>query len=202
MKTFVSLACALLVASTAFAADWLAVAKTIRESIVEISIGEKGACTGGVIDDARDNVLTAAHCDNTESGKDLFVDGKPAKVKFKDIKTDLMVLFVDGIDRPALSLAKHDPEVGEEIASYGFGWNLEKPLFRVGHISVESIALEGYERAQRLGIDASFVGGQSGGPVINAAGEIVMVVQLTNPEAGWGVGAEVIADKVGKYFTK
>jgi len=191
-----------LFAGPVYAADWLAVAKTIRESIVEISIGEKGACTGFVIDDARDYVLTAAHCDNTESGKDLFVDSRPAKVKAKDIKADLMVLFVEDIDRPALKLAKHDPEIGEEIASYGYGWALEKPLFRVAHVSVDNITLEGYERAQRYGIDASFVGGQSGGPVFNATGEIIMIVQLGNDQAGFGVGAETIEDKVGKYFAK
>ena len=120
----------------------------------------------------------------------------------RTIKSALMVLFVEDIDRPALKLAKHDPEIGEEIASYGFGWALEKPLFRVAHVSVDGVSLEGYERAQRYGIDASFVGGQSGGPVFNPLGEVVMIVQLGNDQAGFGVGAEVLEDKVGKYFTK
>lgn len=200
MKRVVAVVVAVGVMSgSAFAAEWATVAKTVRESIVEIAIGTVGACSGFVIDAERDFVLTAAHCDNEESGKDLFVDLRPAKVVAKDTKQDLMVLLVPGIDRPALNLAKDNPKVGDEVASYGFGYALEEPLFRVAHVSGRDIALE---RSRVLAIDATFVGGQSGGPVVNAAGEVVMIVQAGTASVGVGVGAETMGEKVGRYFSK
>src|SRR3990167_5420751 len=104
--------------SMLYAADWTHIAPVVRESIVEIAIGTQGGCTGFVIDNDHDLVLTAAHCDNpAKSGEDLYADSIPARVRAKDTKNDLMVLYVEGLDRPALAVAKHNPEVGEELAS-------------------------------------------------------------------------------------
>jgi hypothetical protein len=50
--------------------------------------------------------------------------------------------------------------------------------------------------------DAAFVGGQSGGPCINAAGEVVMIVQRANGLVGVGLGAEQIRSRVGRYLEK
>jgi S1-C subfamily serine protease len=44
--------------------------------------------------------------------------------------------------------------------------------------------------------------GQSGGPAINAAGEVVMMVQRTTSAVGIGVGAETIRARMGRYFEK
>ncbi len=50
--------------------------------------------------------------------------------------------------------------------------------------------------------DAAFVSGQSGGPCVNAAGEVVMMVQRGSSTVGLGVGAETIKNKAGRYFQK
>jgi S1-C subfamily serine protease len=177
------------------AADWVVVAKAVKGSIVDIA-SEGGKCTGFVSDDKQDFVVTAAHCD----GKEIFADSMPAKVKLKDLKNDLMVLYVEGVDRPALRLAKHDPEVGAQVASYGWGYALNQPLFRATHVSAQDMTVPGFEAARYFAVDTAFVGGQSGGPVVNEAGEVVMIVQLGNDVAGWGVGAELIEEKLGRYF--
>jgi S1-C subfamily serine protease len=194
----VATAFVLSLATSAFAADWAAVAPKLRDSVVEISITTdegQGACTGFVIDNERDFVLTAAHCD----GKVLYVDNLKAEVKAKDDKRDLMVLYVKDIDRPALKLAKKAPNVGDEVASFGYGFALEQPLMRVTHISAKDIAIE---RARYTVVDAVFVGGQSGGPVVNTVGEVVMIVQLGGNGVGLGVDSEIIDDKVGRFFSK
>jgi S1-C subfamily serine protease len=199
-RILAALAALSLLVSPVLAFDWVGVATATKQSVVEIAStradGNGSACTGAVIDDDRDFVLTAAHCDGVPGS--VFVDNLPAEVRAKDEKRDLLVLYVKGIDRPALKLAKADPKVGEEVASYGYGYALEQPLFRVAHISAGDIAVE---RARLFTIDASFVSGQSGGPVVNTAGEIVMIVQLGNPYVGLGVGAEVLEDKVGRFFS-
>jgi S1-C subfamily serine protease len=180
------------------AADWSVIAADARDSIVEIAISSEagepaGACTGFVSDNDRDFVVTAAHCD----GPKVFADNMPAKVRMKDVKNDLMVLHVDGIDRPALKLAAEDPKIGAEVASFGFGYALERPLFRVAHVSAADIAIE---RGRYFAVDATFVPGQSGGPVVNEQGQVVMLVQMGTNVVGLGVGTETIKDKVGRFF--
>lgn len=178
--------------------DWRIAAEKIAKSAVFIE-SQGGSCTGFVIDNDRDYVLTAAHCD----GEKLFADQSPAKVVHKDAKKDLLVVHIDDLDRPALKLAKDNPRTGDEVASFGYGYGLERPMFRVTHISDDKIYIP-YEGigGPLMAVDTTFVPGQSGGPVINADGEVVMIVQLGTPMVGFGVGAEVIKDRIGKYFSK
>jgi S1-C subfamily serine protease len=180
----------------------------VEKSIV--TIGQTDThCTGFVINDQAkskdenkkdvDYILTADHCDT----KDLLADNTPARVIYKVAKKDLLVLEVDDTERPALKLAKEDPKIGDEVASYGYGFALERPMFRVTHIADDKT----YIPEEGIGgpfivTDAVFVGGQSGGPVVNTQGEVVMIVQRGGSGVGLGVGAEVIKAKAGKYFAK
>lgn len=188
---------------------WTTVAEQVKRSTVFVQIGEQGSCTGFIINDKAkggedkkddvDYILTAAHCD----GSKLWVGGAPAIVKSKDSKKDLMVVEVENLNKPALRLAAKDPEVGDEVASFGFGYGLEDPMFRVANVAAKGLYIphDGIG-GPFISINASFVPGQSGGPVLNHAGEIVMVVQLGTPVVGFGVGAEIIQDKVGRFFSQ
>ena len=53
-----------------------------------------------------------------------------------------------------------------------------------------------------VSLDSAFVGGQSGGPVVNAAGEVVLIVQRASNTVGIGVGADVIRERMGRFFGK
>jgi hypothetical protein len=119
-------------------ADWSGVADTLSKSVVYIE-SKGGSCTGFVINAKATNkdkedvdyILTAAHCE----GAELYADQTAAHVLWKDTKKDLMVLEVANLDRPALKLAKDNPKIGEDVASYGYGWGLERPMFRTAHVS-------------------------------------------------------------------
>ena len=178
--------------------DWTVVAAKLRDSVVNIETSEDGRCSGFVIDNVRDFVMTAAHC----AGEEMYVDSEPAVVRAKDVKNDLMVLYVKGIDHDALSMATADPKIGEPVATYGFGWGLERPLFRTGHISDNKAMVPGIEGGPWVIVDAAFIPGQSGGPVVNLKGELVSIVLRTSDRDGFGAGVEVIRDKFGKYFTR
>lgn|SRR3990167_1283654 len=194
-RVFLALAAVVVFTIPAIAADWTIIASKLRESIVSIE-NEDGRCSGFVIDNDRDFVLTAAHCD----GKELYVDLSPAKIRAKDVKNDLMVLFVEGIDRPALKLGNR-PKIGDDVASYGFGWGWERPLFRLAHVSDDNTIVPQIEGGPWIVVDADFIPGQSGGPIVNTKGEVVSIVQRTGGGLGLGVGSDVIAAKMGKYFT-
>jgi S1-C subfamily serine protease len=176
--------------------SWIKTAQLVRESMVNIESTD-GRCTGFVIDNDRDFVLTAAHCD----GKEMYVDLAPAKVRAKDVKNDLMVLYVEGIDRPAMKPAAKNPQIGEQVASYGFGAGWERPMFRLTHVSDNQMMVPDIEGGPWIVLDASFIPGQSGGAIFNMRGEVVSIVQRGTSGLGLGVGVEIIMSKVGRYFT-
>ncbi len=180
---------------------WTAVSNQLEDSIyyLEVLAGTEvqGSCTAFMIDNSKHLVLTAAHCD----GEKMLVDGTATYRVFKDERKDLMVLRASGVEGPNIKLAAADPDRGDEVASMGYGAGLVDPMFRIAHVSNVRLDIEGLS-GPFIMIDAGFVGGQSGGPVVNDKGELVMIVQRGNDSLGIGVGVEIIRDKVGKYFAK
>jgi S1-C subfamily serine protease len=204
MRTAAAVLAALVLAAPSLTASnpWAPLVEKLEKAVLYIE-HEKGACTGFVINTEKRYILTAAHCDADTPQARLLVDGETATIVYKETKKDLMVVQVGSLDRPALVIAKKNPERGEMLASFGFGYALERPMLRITHVSDDKthIPYDGIGGPFMV-VDTGFVGGQSGGPVINAAGEVVIVVQRGNPSVGIGVGAEVIRDKVGKYLPK
>ena len=180
--------------------DWTTIAKKVSPSVVSVQRSGGGTCTGFIINatvkNDLDYVMTAAHC----AGPELFADNAVARVIWKDTTHDLMVLEVANTGRPALRLATSNPEIGAEVASYGYGMALARPIFRTAHVSDDEAELPEVEGGPFVMIDAALVGGQSGGPVVNTAGEVVMIVQRTTNAVGVGVGAKRIASRAGRYF--
>jgi S1-C subfamily serine protease len=187
----------LFIANPVFATDWTAQAKKLKDSILYVETKE-GSCSSSVIDTTRHYVLTAAHCD----GPEMFVDQTPAKVVAKDVKADLLVVETKATeDHPALKLATKNPQTGQEVATYGYGYGLEQPLFRTHHVSENEAQIP--ELPYRyVFVDTAFLPGQSGGPIVDLNMNIVGIVQRGNETIGLGVGAEIIKSKMGKYFEK
>lgn len=186
--------------------EWASIADKLAKSVVYIET-KQGSCTGFEINDAAvnkdkesvDYILTAAHCD----GDSLYADQATAKVVAKDTKKDLLVLEVPDLNRPALVIAQHNPKTGDEVASLGYGWGLERPMFRTAHVSDDKTYIpEDGIGGPLIVIDAQYVPGQSGGPVVNTAGEVVSIVQRGGQGVGLGVGAETLRDKIGRWLQK
>lgn len=181
---------------------WAPVAEKLSRSVVFLQ-NDDGSCTGFVIHTSwgekhdKDLVLSAAHC----YGLGLYVDQEPAKVVSIDKQKDLLVLEIDDTGRPALRLAKSNPKQGDSVASFGYGYGLERPMLRITTIADDNTYIpENGIGGPLMVTDAAFVSGQSGGPCVNAAGEVVMIVQRASGAVGLGVGAETIKSKTGKYW--
>ncbi len=186
--------------ATATTTDWVDVAKKLSDSVVpfttkfEVHYG----CSGFVINKEKNYVLSDSHCQIDT----MYVDKVPAVVVAVDIQQDLMVVEVKGLDKPALKLSDAKPKRGQAIATDGYGMVLLNSLFRTAFVSAVDVPLEGIRGGPFVITDAGFVGGQSGGPGVNELGEVVMIVQRASGLVGVGVSAEIIKDRVGKYFEK
>lgn len=178
---------------------WPGVAKRAASAIVSVKTDD-GSCSGSVIDVARKYVLTAEHC----AGTNIFADRVAATIVSKDSDEDLMILKVPELDpaRTALTLAARNPEIQVQVLSCGFGYALKRPFWRSARITDTEIVVPGLT-STFIGTDAPFIGGMSGGPVLDVAGNIVAIVQRGDGGAlGIGVGAETIRDRMGRFFAQ
>jgi S1-C subfamily serine protease len=183
------------------ASVWTLIAQKLTPSVYYLEALDKdgnvfGSCTGFAINQAKGYFLTASHCD----GEKVRIAGTASFKMFKDERKDLMVLRAINLDLgPAIKLAKTDPDIGTAVASIGYGFGLEQPMFRLGNISHTRIEIEELSGPFVM-IDANYVPGQSGGPVLNDQGELVSIVQRGAAGFGFGVGVDTIRDRVGRYF--
>ncbi len=186
---------AFILAPSLVSADWKLTIEKLVQSTVLIETSQ-GTCSGFVINEPEKLVLTAAHCYDAAQ---MFIDGKPlTKVIDRDLKKDLIVVFVDGLDKPALPLGKENPAVGDQVASYGYGHYLNVPLFRRHTVSASDVFID--KDGPHLRFDSALIAGMSGGPIVTEDGLVVSIVQLGSNTAGLGVGVKTIRDSVGKYF--
>jgi S1-C subfamily serine protease len=116
-----------------------------------------------------------------------------------------MILEVKDLDpaREALKLAAGDPDIGQEVMSAGYGYALERPFFRKAMVSDNAVMIpEGGIGGPFIGVDSGFIGGQSGGPVVDINGDVVSIVQRASDKLGIGVGASVIRARMGRFWAQ
>lgn len=164
----------------------------VKESLVMINIGreddKEGVCTGFVVDPAG-RIVTAQHC--VEGAKWLKVDGEDTHV----LKVEGWVALLDGIPgkHPPIRIAKDLPTVLETVWTFGTpnGWGVFVFERRVASI----LQPEG-EKHHDVFMDGEVGFGMSGGPIVNAKGEVVAVNQMTFSPGGFsmGCGLEVVRE--------
>ncbi len=180
------------------AQTWATVVDKLEKSVVQLAVN----CSGFVINTEKHYVLTAAHCGPDDIAKPFLVDSRPSKIVAIDLHKDFLVVEVPELDRPQLQMADRNPEIGDMLASYGFGYGLERPMLRLAYVSQDRALIADAGPGEWVMLDSAFVGGQSGAPVVNLKGEVVMLVQMASDRVGLGRGIETIRDRVGKYWGK
>ena len=147
-----------------------------------------------------DLVVTAAHVvAGEEDTSVLTADGAPfpAQTVVFDVKNDLAVLRVNGLDEPALRVA--DAHSGDRVAILGYPQN-GAFASRPGRIGA-TLAVAGqdaYGNGPVFRTVTSFRGrvthGNSGGPVVNGKGEVETTVFASRPgsDAGYGVPSGIV----------
>jgi serine protease Do len=153
-----------------------AMAQRVQRSMVLIQNGHNGA-GGGVIWERDGMILTNNHVVPLERAKVIMPDGSelPAQVRARDPEIDLALLHVDAVDLPSALIAdSRNIRIGELAFAIGHPWG-QRNFVTVGVVS-------GLGKAQTHGqrgsvdiirTDAGLAPGNSGGPLVNAAGAVI-----------------------------
>lgn len=150
------------------------------DSLAQVTTGEGGVCTAFSVDDQRQLFLTAAHCE----GPDLRLDDERAGVMFYDKDADVMVLLVPAVRKPALHPAT-PTQTGDAIAAYGYAYGWPVPQVRKGTAAIGAARISGMP-GNWLVTDFALVGGMSGGPIVDASGDVVAMTQRGSEQSGLG----------------
>lgn len=167
-----------------------AVVRITASKEVETFFGTVNAnvvCSGFVI--APQRVLTAQHCvaDNMQA------DGKKVVVLKTDEFLDLALLYVKGLQREPLTIGNRTPELEEMLTAVGYAEGFTK--LTVMTVQVKIVDYTPWpEVPPSTWVMPTYVGGMSGGPVVDASGAVVSIVQAgtLSGSMGFGVGTQLI----------
>lgn len=160
---------------------------TVSNSIVRITglkDGEPYVCTGFVI--MPSYILTAEHC----LGDAMRADGQTAAFLRSDPFYDLALVRAVSA-RPATHFRDRDVAVLEHLTAVGYAYGLP----RLTVLPVQAILVNVQPTAQEppgLFVSPQYIQGMSGGPVLDAWGDVVGMVQQRNGGVGFGVTVPLI----------
>jgi len=143
------------------------------------------ACTGFLIADMR--VLTAAHC----LGEQMTVAGQIVTDRVGDEYYDLALLTVPGLHGVVLLLRDIPVVRFSYFAALGhaYGWQ-RLSIFHVRLYHIDLSPAEGMRPG--LLVKPGYIGGMSGGPLIDVDGRVAGICQASNQDLGYGIGATLI----------
>lgn len=164
-------------------------------------VGGTGCSGGGLVGSAfvagERLVLTAAHVVAGARTVDLRFPGRepvPADVVVLDAGDDTAVLRVDTDLPPALALATTPVVAGEPVVVVGYPLAEHEVRTTISRVTAldESVVLEGHLLRDVLALDAQVPIGTSGGPVVDAAGQVHGMVSAQVPGRGGRDSSQVV----------
>lgn len=165
------------------------------------------AVGSGFVVDKTGYIITNAHVVDNASRITVKLDSGEeftAKIVGADDETDIAVLKIDaGKDLPAVSFGDPDnAEVGDWVLAIGSPFGLAKSV-TAGIISQKKRETPGTSAFQKfIQTDAAINRGNSGGPLVNMAGEVIGVnsqIATTNGDSN-GVGFALPADETSRVY--
>lgn len=150
-----------------------------------MSEGHEYGCSAIAI--AERKWLTAAHC----MGEKMMLDGHPAFMIAQDVSLDLAVIVSDYV-KPALHIRVAPLTRQEEVIGLGFGYSWKYPTITRHRVMILDYTPWPGDVAPGTWFSGGFIGGQSGGAVIDVSGLVVGVIQRGDAQVGYGVNSAKI----------
>lgn len=159
-----------------FSASTNALLQEAKRSLVIVQ-GHRFGAGAGIIWRKDGIILTNGHVVNRRSPRVILPDNTEytARVLAKGPMYDLAVLQIDADDLPAVKMADPDGlRVGELVFALGHPWG-QRAYVTAGIISgLSEVEVRGNRDTMRvIRTDATLAPGNSGGPLINARGEVI-----------------------------
>jgi serine protease Do len=167
--------------------------------------GHRYGAGSGIIWDANGLILTNNHVVGRHTPVVLLQDDREyeAKLVARDPDVDLALLSIDVAGLTPLKAASVSPRVGEMVFAFGHPWGQRNTVTR-GIVSALVTAQN--RRGDKLPIvrsDAPLAPGNSGGPLVNASGEVVGInAMIVGGDQSVSIAASVATDFVKKALAK
>jgi putative serine protease PepD len=169
---------------------------------------ERTTATGtGIVLDGRGNILTADHVVRRASSVTVtFSNGttRTARILGQDASTDVAVLHIDpaGLTLHPLALGNASAlQVGDPVAAIGDPFDYQRSMSTgiVSGLDRTIQGLNGFSVGHAIQTDAAIDPGNSGGPLVNARGQVIGIVDQiatgnSGAETSTGVGFAVSID--------
>lgn len=186
MKTMIPLL--LLLASPVLAAT--------ESAAVRLSSGCSGVC---ISEDGL--ILTAEHCGSEKTIKVTFLDGQTATAQLvhaapKNHTDEAQTYQIDSGGKYPFAVVSDKPaKAGEQVWTVGYpAGNYQKNRGKVRRVGFTATQIDGFDVRLSDGIvtDWNSDGGHSGGPLFNAAGEVVGLLSMSGESDSYWIGHKSI----------
>ncbi len=167
--------------------------------------GRRFGAGAGIVWDANGLILTNHHVVGRHLPIVLLQDDREFETKLvaRDPDVDLALLSIDVTGLTPLKPAAVPPRVGEMVFAFGHPWGQRNTVTR-GIVSALVSAQN--RRGEKLPIvrsDASLAPGNSGGPLVNAKGEVIGInAMIVGGDQSVSIAASVAEEFVKKALEK
>lgn len=163
--------------------------------------GHRYGAGAGIVWDANGLILTNNHVVGRRTPSVILQnDGEyESRLLARDPDVDLALLSIDAAGLPPLNPASVSPRVGEMVFAFGHPWGQRNTVTR-GIVSALTFAQN--RRGDKLPIvrsDVPLAPGNSGGPLVNASGEVIGInAMIVGGDQSVSIAASVANDFVRK----
>jgi serine protease Do len=167
--------------------------------------GHRFGAGSGIVWDANGLILTNNHVIGRRTPIVILQDDREyeSKLLARDPDVDLALLSIDAIGLTPLQPADVSPRVGEMVFAFGHPWGQRNTVTR-GIVSALVSAQN--RRGETLPVvrsDAPLAPGNSGGPLVNAKGEVVGInAMIIGGDQSVSIAASVAKEFVAKVLAK
>lgn len=165
----------------------------VRPVLAIVHNGRRGAGAGVLAEDGL--VLTSNHVVARGHSFKVKLDDDAsykAQVLFRDPEVDLALLEIPVNGHPSAVFSEREPRPGEMVFAFGHPWG-QRAVLTGGVLSAVTVARTRHGEIPILRTDARLAPGNSGGPLLNAAGKVIgLNAMIFGGDQGIAIPASVI----------